>query len=215
MSAVFRGWMRLFFIGAQALDKGLALPVRGAAGEIVGERIYFFAFHAMVADESALKHILDVKGASGLRVCLKCKNITSESSELDAQGNYIMACNSCEVDRFDKATDAGLFRTNDILVDAVAQGIAKNDLVEMEKAFGMNANPHGILNDAELRGKFRPSTGSRFDGLHNLFAKGLVPNELDALMALLWNTHKITWEDLHAFVCGFWLATLAAMAQAH
>ena len=199
LSAVFRGWMRLFFIGAQALDKGLALPVRGAAGEIVGERIYFFAFHAMVADESALKHILDVKGASGLRICLKCKNITSESSELDAQGNYIMACNSCEVDRFDKATDADLFRTNDILVDAVAQGIAKPDLVEMEKAFGMNANPHGILNDAELRGKFRPSTGSRFDGLHNLFAKGLVPNELDALMALLKNTHKITWEDLHTF----------------
>ncbi len=63
-------------------DAGVPLPVRNGGEGIVGERFCFFSFHAIVGDEAALKAIFDCKGAAGLRVCMRCKNVVAEGALL-------------------------------------------------------------------------------------------------------------------------------------
>ena len=91
------------------------------------------------------------------------------------------------VDRAAKIVDITCITKDDILLKGDADVWSDYDYLVtnavgatfelMQKCIGINYLPTGLLFARELRPAFKPSSSHRYDGLHVLFANGLVPPE--------------------------------------
>ena len=85
---------------------GAVLQVGGAALLLKAERI------RLLADEAALKASFASRGASGLKICLKCKNVVNTQQALD---EYFVPAWESQTSKFDPWTDIDVFMTVDNL----------------------------------------------------------------------------------------------------
>jgi len=86
MSGVVRFLLRAMFLGPRSLklsphDLGGDADKRGFAAALADGTIVFVKFHRLLCDEGAGKAVWSVKGASGLRPCMHCKNVVAVEEE--------------------------------------------------------------------------------------------------------------------------------------
>ena len=143
----------------------------------------FFKYEGMIADEEALHMCWSVKGSSGNRICMKCRNVVRKGSELAGANDDYWVCHDCsDPSRFDPETDADLFYAADTLA-AASRMTGVTRLRELEKAFGLTYSPNGPLWDQELRAHITPVSGTRCDPCHTWFSNGIVHVELQCFFA--------------------------------
>ena len=99
--------------------------------------------------------------ASGIRCCPRCLNVVGLRANeqesyagTDASG-YLVDISCSQLEAFDAARDADLWRASDIL-QAAAGGATRGELAAMETPLGMHRQEHGVLADVALRQWFAP-----------------------------------------------------------
>ena len=201
-SAAMRLLLRASFLG----EHGLSTVGFLAAGQ--GPPTIMFAKpRRIIGDEAATKMVWDIKGASGLICCFRCKNCCSN---LDYSGaSAYLQHTSCAVFRlFDLHTDQDY--AEKVAELARKKGALKNTpFVELQKRLGMNYNPDGVLADAELCAVLRPSEAHMFDSMHCALSDGAMNGELHLLIGATkaatrnWPT-AIGWKHFRAIVTATW-----------
>ena len=166
----------------------------------------YFAYHGLLADEDAIHMSLNVKGASGHRVCVKHRNIVQKRSGLSGDG-YHIDHDCADASLFQPETDEGVFRAADALAAACnTEGVRQGQQDRLETAFGLTYSRFGPLFDVELRPHFKPITGLRWDACHVWYANGVVQVELASFMEAAWwkVTKPPTWEHLESICSANW-----------
>ena len=167
--------------------------------------VLWFKVGKLVADESALKQSLDVKGATGAMCCLKCRNVVSKvtfgrMTRAEANG---MVCITCvDVTKFKRHSDNTII-ANAHFLDHSAGSIAPEAFKKLEIALGLVYAPDGVL----LCTGFDPQSGVCFDYRHVYFVKGIFNIEAGLLLDLLKSREltgrRITHSEIHRFFEGF------------
>ena len=158
----------------------------------------------ILGDESALKQTFGIKGASGLRPCMLCKNICMRGSDLaqhDRTG-YLqeIVCSDCT--KFDLASDEDVWTCADHLL-AQQPLLRKAQMDELQTAAGMNAIPNGLLADVTLRAHLRPIAVFTYDAMHCLYSHGAASVELSSFLSRLAGI-GIKFEHLRNFCKADW-----------
>ena len=83
--------MRLFFGGLGRLDFRNGVPLTFFGDQNV--TIVFLEWSSLLADEVALKEIVNAKGHSGLKPCCCCANVT-DANRLPTNGEFIVPSTS-------------------------------------------------------------------------------------------------------------------------
>ena len=157
-----------------------------------------------ICDELGIKSIYDIKGASGLKPCIKCTNIFLKGHRLSRlPGNVDITC-------FDKAefspmTKEDLYDASDRLQEAVRGGVSKSKLKQLQTQCGVNYSPDGVLQSAVLRNKTDP-TRSRFDRMHVFESDGISSQEVDLLIQSLAGCEKFSNKQVSDFCNAGWLS---------
>ena len=178
----------------------------GAALEVEGSMVLLFAKLACVlADESALKSTWAVKGASGLRPCMLCKNAVSKTSDVAHRdvSQYLVDITEPCFSSFDPATDTDIWELYD-LIDSQSLVLNKGALADFETAVGMNHCTHGILADTELRPHVKPSTTSAYDSMHCLLSHGTASLEIYLFVSACKKQIGMKYEDLQQYCSADW-----------
>jgi hypothetical protein len=174
-SGAVRCLMRALLFGADSLR---------TAGALLGESLFFCKFHRMIMDEAAGKAVWSVKGASGLKPCIDCKNVVALGSvddpslaSFDADG-YVVDITCPDDSRFDAMGTGDLAKAYDQLAALkAAAGITKGNFDKAEKAFGICFDPACLLADVGLRPFVNPFSYTR-DPMHVLLSGGVANTEL-------------------------------------
>ena len=172
---------------------GLMVPVPG------GRQWFRATFCGFCADEAALKTIYNVKGASGTRPCLLCKNIIKNPP---SGHPYLKGCEA-SADQCDLHTDQSFFEQVDLL-RAVRGRVGVGTFQQMEKACGINFDTNGLLFAQDLRSIVRPPTCTVFDHMHCLCSQGIATSELGFLVSQMHNA-GISVEQVDSFLSLFTL----------
>ena len=186
------GWFKFCYVLASVRDK-----VRGGMPAIVKAMLHSFypppgvsefcfigsgmriptdtgTFHisakksGFTVDEKASKVDFSVKGASGVKCCLYCKNCCKSAA--DASGSdYLIHFTEPRRARFDLHTAAS-FNEIKCLLDHLKDNPA--ELKEAEILTGVKFDPHGILWDEHLAGLLNMPHGWYVDAMHCLYSSG-------------------------------------------
>lgn len=158
----------------------------------------------ILGDEAALKQTFGVKGASGLKPCMLCKNCCMKGSELARldKAGYLQEITCTDIDKFDLASNDNVWECTDhLLLQQLT--LRKGQMDNLEKAAGMNANEHGILADVQLRSFLRPVSVFTYDPMHVLFSHGTASLELSCFLNAMAGI-GITFEHLRNFCKADW-----------
>ena len=139
--------------------------------------MFFCTPKIIIADESALKSMFDVKGASGMVPCIHCANILAKRNPLDSE--HVLTICSTDVPSFKVKSDEALFKAAEHLVtqkDVLPIG----RLEDLEKSLGLHANARGLL---ARRSMGRSSC--MFDWMHVYIVHGIFHMELNVLIPQL------------------------------
>jgi len=137
-------------------------------------------FSFFIGDEQAIKMITNVKGSSGLKPCLCCKNIVLNDSLVGPYFKHIATATRAD---FDPHTDASFWEMVDVLT--ALEGSARSVIAHHEKSLGLNFDRATLLWDQSLRLRHvvRPVTGVYWDWMHVLVASGgIVQCEINQLL---------------------------------
>lgn len=140
-----------------------------------------------IADEAALKDQYSFKGAAGVKPCFCCRNVISHDRGRERArpiGDYVCTICCGDTTKFDLATDEDIWRMYDNL-KAMVGVVNKGDFELLERASGMNYNPHGILHDEELRKYVLPASSTRLDPMHCLVANGVCTTEVHVFLVAM------------------------------
>ena len=106
--------------------------------------------------------------------------------------------------RFIRNTDEDLWKCQDILAETARRRPQQYVFKAMEQAMGMHHSPAGVLQDAELRAHFLPSSANRFDPMHCHFSNGLLQHEYQLFIHAAGGL-GIDWVDVHQFCSAGWI----------
>ena len=152
-------------------------------------------FQGLLGDEKFIKEVYSVKGASGMKPCLFCKNLVSNSLGGD---DYFKTLSASRVGvDFDAYTDETLFAAADLLAQR-SIGATARVREDLEKVMGINWDPHSLLYNPTGRGLVRPISGTCFDWTHCLCSNGVLQEELDQFGCVLL-TSGFTLQQLDEF----------------
>ncbi len=139
MTALWRQLAHLFFESPN-FGRGLCLRVGGE------NRLMFAALKILIADESAIKHSLANKGASGIVMCVACPNIYDSKSSIAAHAseNDLVSSLETDISKFRRHTPASIRATMTYLEEqSTILTTAKFD--KLQSALGFNYRPDGLL----------------------------------------------------------------------
>ena len=168
--------------GSTNLAKGFFITRGGS------QRLCRSAFAGFIADEKQLKEIYDIKGQAGVKPCISCQNVVNfiHKDASRAFGDYIIGLDCVDRRRFVPHTDESLFAMHDRLEAAVGH-MTPDAFQELERQFGVNYNPLGVLACKELRNVFKPLTHYIRDWQHTLVAGGVADT---TMAATLWDLKR-------------------------
>ena len=171
ISALTRHLLRAFFVDQPDNFTNRVTLILGGRPILIHAKL-----RHVVADEAALKAVYHIKGASGLKPCVKCQNVFSRTSNLAGNGRITIACS--DVSQFKPATDQDVWDAFDDLAARSAMGLTKKRFGQLEKAAGLNFNPNALLADAQLRSIITPVSMRTDDWAHIFFQSGIFQMEL-------------------------------------
>lgn len=153
-------------------------------------------------DEAALKAMLGIKGATGMKPCAKCKNVLYVLANNQAVHPYFTTISEHRQHRFDPMTDADQ--------DEVLQFLRNEKVSRSKKKFedlqtyaGFNLVEHGVLLCPEVRPTIKLEN-CLYDPMHVYLARGLVGVELALFFNRLKQTTSLGWSDFQQLVCASW-----------
>ena len=200
ISQVIGECLKLFFSpSGNAEDLSIAGMILEFAD---GSRHRLFArFKFFVQDGLAHKCVFGCKGDNGSKLCMLCKNLYAEASELtDEDGTDMLTCSIIN------AADLR-FATNDDIRGAMrrleaAKAAGADDFDLLQQAVGFTLNPNNILLDRELDRIVYPADCMMHDWMHLIFVQGIFNT---CIMHLLHEIHQsgVTdiWDMFHGYVC--------------
>ena len=144
-------------------------------------RLYKARFAGFLGDEKGLKEVFNSKGPHGMKPCLSCKNIcqflpvTPES--------YLQGIDA-PPEKFDRATDDDIWDMAERLREVSVHG-TRQQLDDIEKAYGLNYCERSVLFDAGLRNLCRPVSGWVRDWMQMLAIQGVANIEVEQMLGVL------------------------------
>ena len=165
LAALAKSIIRKFFIeGASNFHAGIALPSRH------GAFLFKCGLACFIQDEAAHKSLCSVKGASGSKPCLKCKNITKGITHEPGE-EYWRDVSVAMPEEFDEH-DRGSF--NEIIArlerDKLVLGKGRFD--NLQQVLGVVYHPEAAIFDPQCRLHFSPPLHVHEDWMHAAAASG-------------------------------------------
>ena len=155
-------------------------------------QLIFARLHAFCGDEKAIKEVWNLKGASGLKICILCKNCISAQSSL-ANNRSLISASCADLSRFQPTSDELIFAIADRLYEPMMVG----ELKALQTSLGFNLNVHGVLRHVGLRQYIRPRN-TAYDFFHNYFINGIVHLEVHMFLALANANYDWWFPNIHA-----------------
>ena len=194
-SAVMRILLRQCFLGDFDMTSGgVTLPCNPPF-------VLFAKFGFNLADEAALKAVWCFKGASGTRCCAFCKNIVLPRSSLETfdTTGYLQSVRCTDTALLDPATDDSVWQAADALRLQKPAATSKAAFERLEKNYGLNHVPEGILLDEALRARAGPVTNVMLDWMHCEVVTGVFHTEVHLLLSRLKNV-GIDFDSVRAYM---------------
>ena len=176
LTVLWKHMMRLFCEGPHNLHAGLILQTPA------GSRVLFARLAVLIADEAAIKHSLENKGASGTLFCVRCSSVVAARSGLSEASNDVLSSLCLDVSRFKLHTNATTRRLVNYLQEQSGL-LTRNQFSDLEKALGFNFKAEGLLCDNHV-GYAMPEA-VMYDWLHIYLVHGVAGNEVGALLGHL------------------------------
>ncbi|CAE7455171.1 unnamed protein product, partial [Symbiodinium sp. CCMP2592] len=164
---------------------GLALPGMVLCAELA----------IVVADESALKHMFEFKGASGKVPCMFCRNIVLRRYAPTPLTPALELHTCTDSRKFKLHSLNSLTATVNLLASKVDE-TSRKDFEEMQTHLGFNHSPQGVLLCEPLMAMFDPTKGVMFDWAHVFCVAGLFHLEVNLLLGRL-NQERVKQEVIH------------------
>ena len=199
VSAVCKLIIRLFFFGRESfLSTGVVID----AGD--GPFLFFAELGNVLGDEGALQATYNLKGASGLRLCLKCHVLGLDSEIVceDASGRLVdITCG--DTSRFIARSDDQVWRQFDTL-KAMHQSWVDGETFRLKGiSYGLTFNPDGLLADLECRQVVGPTSTYTSDWVHQFLQGGCASVQFFLLRIRL-QSIDIHFADMHALCKAPW-----------
>ena len=192
LSALWVIILKFFFTGLLSFATGMRLPTPSG-----GHFLFQAIFACFLADEKAHKESWGVKGASGWKFCLHCRNIMKCDLELIEGEAYFFHTSVATPKDFHLHTPASF----EAMVDKLNANIGVLDPTafgNLEKCLGLSHNPLGILWDPICQHICNPVTHVYWDWQHCVAGSGGVAQfELNAFVLEL-GRHGVEPEELDA-----------------
>ena len=159
-------------------------------------RIVTGCFEGFVGDEKAHKEIFGIKGASGLRPCMTCKNVCRTLPVQD--DDYLIDIGCSDYEKLDFHTDESIVEILDLLSELSTR---KTKLAALEKNTGFKYCPTGLLFDSKLRAASLSQYSKWMirDWMHTLVSHGVASTEIALLLRHLKTAHGIRFEELTSY----------------
>lgn len=162
----------------------------------------------VVADESALKHTFENKGASGRLPCMLCRNTVLRRYATVPLHPSLVLHTCTDVRKFKLHSLNSLTSSIRYLAEKAASS-TKKELEELQSQLGFNHCPSGVLSCPELMDIFDPTKGLMYDWAHVYLVAGLFHLEVNLLMAVL-ATAGVKHEQIQAALVGYRLPSYFA-----
>ena len=193
LAQLFKTMCSDFFCGSHNFIDGIMLPSGSEWFELK------CGIFAVIQDEKAHKECASLKGAGGIRPCIRCKNIVRRVN-LPAGEPYMRELESSGPGAFDLHTSATFWET----VDAVLHCRDDDDLlVESRKNLqivaGLTHNEHGIIWDRAFRQIYDPIHHNVEDWMHVFLSSGGVGQYEVSGFVEAFEEHGIDPSDFDAF----------------
>jgi len=198
-SSVLRSFLRRMLLGRHSfMTVGVPLKLHGE---------YFMLYarlEVLLSDADGLRISLDWRGANSIRPCFKCRNVWSRGYGTD-DGHVDITCGD---DRLFKAQDeATLEGYVEVMAETrrrVQDGSLPNErFKEVQKAFGLNYNPRGVMADAELRRVLSLLKVTRTDWMHDELQDGVFNTECNLFLRAC-SSKGISFLDWEAYLAANW-----------
>ena len=177
-------WVRVVKECLLSVDSGLATAGLVVNMEGSAPQLLMVDHVSLLQDDGALKQILDVKGAAGLRCCHKCVNMTPVSASVAEDSDFFVDLRCTDTERLVPNTDQAMWE--DVAeLSTLRVALKKTHFEHEETLRGINFNPFGVLLCEELRALVKPVTSSLYDPLHVWWSSGLVHYELNLFLHCL------------------------------
>ena len=155
----------------------------------------------LLSDESALKHMVNNKGASGKVPCCLCRNVVQKRYAPENMHRALVHHTCLDETKF-------LQHTRESLAECVAHlamqsgRLNKGQFDDLQTRLGFNHAPSGMLACRELMEVLDVPKAVCFDYMHVYFVSGLFHVEVNLMMHKL-TTVRIRGSDIHRFFQNF------------
>ena len=176
LSQVTKEAILSFFAVGRDFGHGLSMPLTAAVPMML-----CCDFSMIVADESALKHMLECKGAGGKLPCLFCRNCIQKRYAPNPLHPDTVLHTCTDTSKFIRHTDATVYQLVDQLA-ARKPHCNKGEFETLQTNLGFNHCPEGALLCQPLRRWLRPITATCYDWMHCYMVSGIFHGETNLLL---------------------------------
>lgn len=198
-SCCFKELMRLFFTTGDKslLRHGVTIHTEG------GVLMVWASLAFTLCDEAALKAMWCSKGASGLKCCPKCQNVTGVRAELAGMpGSSLVDIAETNPARCRLHTDRTIWAIADRLANP-ALGVAEREAMEIR--LGYLHVPRGVLLDVDVRSVGGPARRIMFDFMHCVLSNGVLDEEIGLFFAHCRRELRLNAGDISTYLaCWRW-----------
>ena len=142
------------------------------------------AFVGFIADEKGLKEFLNIKGQAGHKPCPNCKNVVNFVHKRRASRcEHVVGLDATSLGELELQNDKSFF----VMVSRVeaAAAASNSERERLEKACGVNYDPHSILFCPELRPLIKMPDIYHRDWQHTLASNGVAGTEIAAILGVM------------------------------
>jgi hypothetical protein len=158
-----------------------------------------------LADEAALKGLLGAKGASGVKPCMKCKNVLYKAAAAQTHDDYFVLISEKNYRCFDVLSDSELDVLANSLMEAAASKPQK-EFEELQKHLGYNWIPTGTLVNPVIRSTLQIQN-FLYDSMHVYFSNGIFSAEMNLLFRSLKTKTGLTCASFQSLLRADWIQT--------
>ena len=184
-----------FYADGASLDKGIQLRLPQ------GSAVLCATVGCLLSDESALKHMLGNKGASGKVPCVLCRNVVQKRYAPTPMRPPLVHHTCWDETKFLQHDRASLAECVSYLADQSVR-LNKGQFQELQTRLGFNHAPTGVLSCAQLMAVLDVPKAICYDYMHVYCVAGLFHHEVNTLLQVL-SKKKIRGQDFHEFLRHF------------
>ena len=197
MSKVFSIVLRELFVDGPLADIGLVLQHADRTHRFFAKLGYF------IQDGAAHKQTWHCKGDAGCKLCVLCRNIFSEASEVvGEEDEQLLRCNAKKYTDLDLANSDDLryaVRRLNALHDDPAFDV--DEFETREKALGFRWSPYNLLGDPDMDPYLDVPNQFFHDWMHMIFVGGLFNLTLHYFLeAIREETKSNVYSNLHGYI---------------